>query len=112
MSITIENKGHFETVFLPTDKTQGIKGNDRAEIGVKEYISKESIDKALEKINTFLNDNNTYAEYEMHDKLNHIMIRIIDQDTHEVILEIPPKKILDLVSKMCELVGILVDEKV
>ena len=112
MSITIENKGHFERVILPVDKSRGIKESNRTELEYKDSISKDSLDKALEKINTFLDDNNTYAEYEMHDKLNHIMIRIINKDTHEVVLEIPPKKILDLVSKMCELVGILVDEKV
>ena len=112
MSITIKSNEALEVVSIPRDKSYGINDAEKREAGKREYISKESLDKALEKINTFLNDNNTYAEYEMHDKLNHIMIRIINKDTHEVLLEVPPKKILDLVSRMCELVGILVDEKV
>ncbi|MGM9974009.1 MAG: flagellar protein FlaG [Clostridiaceae bacterium] len=112
MSITIDNKGSFLPAILPNEKYQGNKEQDKAGISANEYISKDTLDKALEKINTFLDDNNTYAEYEMHDKLKHIMIRIVHKDTHEILLEIPPKKILDLVSKMCELVGILVDEKV
>ena len=39
------------------------------------------------------------------------MIKIIDNDTKEVLMEVPPKKILDVVAKMCELAGVLVDKK-
>ncbi|WP_040211197.1 flagellar protein FlaG [Clostridium polynesiense] len=77
----------------------------------KQELTREELDKALEKLNTFLRDENTHAVYEIHDKLNDVMIKIVDDNTKEVILEIPPKKILDLVAKMCELVGVLVDEK-
>jgi len=47
----------------------------------------------------------------VHDKLNQIMIKIVDNKTKDVLLEVPPKKILDMVAKMCEMVGILVDKK-
>ena len=40
------------------------------------------------------------------------MIKIVDDDTGDVIAEIPPKKILDTVAKMCELIGVLIDKKV
>lgn len=39
------------------------------------------------------------------------MIKIIDNETNEVIFEVPPKKILDMVTKMCELAGVLLDKK-
>lgn len=78
--------------------------------GKKDEFTKDNIDKALEKLNTFLRDEDTHAVYEVHDKLKDIMIKIVDNKTNEVVLEIPPKKILDLVAKMCEMVGILVDE--
>ena len=39
------------------------------------------------------------------------MIKIIDENTKEVIVEYPPKKILDLIAKMCELAGIAIDKK-
>ena len=40
------------------------------------------------------------------------MVKVINSETNEVIREIPPEKILDLVAKMWELAGILVDERV
>jgi len=58
-----------------------------------------------------MEDEDIHAEYEVHDKLNQIMIKIVDNKTKDVLLEIPPKKILDMVAKMCEMVGILVDKK-
>ncbi|MBU3193980.1 flagellar protein FlaG [Clostridium algidicarnis] len=74
-------------------------------------FSKDDIKVSVEKLNKFLQDENVHAEYEMHEKLNQIMIKIVNTDTKEIIMEIPPKKIIDMVAKMCEMVGLLVDKK-
>ncbi len=39
------------------------------------------------------------------------MVKLIDKETDEVVKEIPPEKILDLVASIWDLVGILVDER-
>jgi len=39
-------------------------------------------------------------------------LTIINDETDEVIREIPPEKILDMVAKMWELAGIMVDRKI
>ncbi|MBU3135996.1 flagellar protein FlaG [Clostridium gasigenes] len=85
-------------------KTTQVTSKDK---GYKE----EDIAKAIDKLNKFLQEDNTRAEYSVHEVLGDIMIKIIDNDTQEVLMEVPPKKILDLVAKMCELAGILVDKK-
>ncbi|MBU3195841.1 flagellar protein FlaG [Clostridium algidicarnis] len=74
-------------------------------------FSKEDMKVSVEKLNKFLQGENVHAEYEMHEKLNQIMIKIVNTDTKEVIMEIPPRKIIDMVAKMCEMVGLLVDKK-
>ncbi|WP_341479311.1 flagellar protein FlaG [Clostridium gasigenes] len=71
----------------------------------------EDIAKALVKLNKFLQEDNTSAEYSVHEVFGDIMIKIIDNDTKEVLMELPPKKILDLVAKMCERAGVIVDKK-
>lgn len=71
-----------------------------------EEYSKKDLDKALKKINGFLKDEHTRAEYSVHKDFGTIMIKIIDEDTKETILEIPPKKILDMVADMCRQVGL------
>ena len=42
---------------------------------------------------------------------NRIMIKIMDKETKEVIKEFPPEKTLDMIARIWEMAGILVDEK-
>ncbi|MBU5591106.1 flagellar protein FlaG [Clostridium sp. MSJ-4] len=80
---------------------------------VDKEFSEEDIKRSVEKLNKFLQDENVHAEYEVHEKLKHVtMIKIVNTDTKEIVMEIPPKKILDMVAKMCEMVGIIIDKKV
>ncbi|MBR4341408.1 MAG: flagellar protein FlaG [Lachnospiraceae bacterium] len=51
------------------------------------------------------------AEFSYHEATKRISVKIVDQDTNEVIREIPPEETLDMISKMWELAGIIVDEK-
>ena len=55
--------------------------------------------------------NGTEAIFGIHDKTNRVTIKIVDRDTKKVIKEIPPEKTLDMIAKVWELAGILVDEK-
>ena len=38
------------------------------------------------------------------------MIKIVDKDT-KVLVEVPPKKILDMIAKLCEISGVVFDKK-
>ena len=84
---------------------------DNENLNTDVNFSDKDIEKSVEKLNKFLEDENVHAVYERHDKFNTIMIKIVDNNTKEVVAEYPPKKILDMVAKMCEMVGILVDKK-
>ena len=74
-------------------------------------ISDRVVIQAIEKANDAISVANKKFEYSIHEKTNQIMVKVIDTDTNEVIREIPPEKILDMVAKMWEMVGILVDER-
>ena len=77
----------------------------------EERYTKENLDKAIKKLNGFLKDDNAYAEYNVHEKFGDIMIKIVDRDTKEVLVEVPPKKILDMIAKLCEISGVVFDKK-
>ena len=47
----------------------------------------------------------------IHDATNRVMIKIVDKDTKEVLKEYPPEKTLDMIAKVWEVAGLLVDEK-
>lgn len=72
----------------------------------QEYTKKD-LDDAIKKINNFLKEYKTHAEYSYHKEMKTMMIKIVDENTKEVILEIPPKKILDMVASMCKQFGLL-----
>lgn len=74
-------------------------------------LTKNSVENLTKKLDSVVSDYGVHAEYEMHDKLKDIMIKIIDDKTGQVISEVPPKKILDMIAKFCEMAGIIVDKK-
>lgn len=74
-------------------------------------ISEEALVEAIEKANRAIIGAKTQFEFSIHEKTKQIMVKVIDTNTQEVIREIPPEKILDMVAKMWEVAGILVDER-
>lgn len=75
-------------------------------------INEGEVKRAVDKLNKFLQGEVTHVEYERHEVLkNEFIIRIINNETKEVIKEIPPKKILDMVAELCKLAGVIVDKK-
>lgn len=75
-------------------------------------IGEEEIIRAIEKANSTLRGVDKRFEFSIHEGTREIMVKVIDDTTDEIIREIPPEKILDMVAKIWELVGILVDRKI
>lgn len=51
------------------------------------------------------------AIFGIHEKTNRLTIKIVDKTTKKVIKEYPPEQTLDMIAKVWEIAGILVDEK-
>lgn len=74
-------------------------------------ISERVVIEAIEKANKAIQGGNRRFEFSIHEETNQIMIKVFDSETDELIKEIPNEKILDMVAKICEMAGILVDER-
>jgi flagellar protein FlaG len=72
---------------------------------------KKQIIDAINKANDKMRIHRTKIEFSYHEEINRVSIKVLDQDTEEVIREIPPEETLKMVQKMWELAGLLVDEK-
>lgn len=70
--------------------------------------SSETIKKAVEEINK---KTNTEAVFGIHDATNRVTIKIVDKESKEIIKEYPPEQTLDMIAKVWEMAGILIDEK-
>ena len=54
---------------------------------------------------------NTKAVFGVNEATNRITIKIVDKDTDEIIKEITEKKTLDMIARVWEMAGLMVDEK-
>lgn len=87
------------------NNTSSNQSNDQ-----QQQITNEQIKKAVEKLNKSM-ISHSEAVFGIHEATNRITIKIVDKDTKEVIKELPPEKTLDMIAKVWEMAGILVDEK-
>ena len=76
---------------------------------VEGKASTEGLKRAVEEINKKVV--NSEAVFGVHDSTNRVTIKIVDKQTKEVLKEYPPEKTLDMIAKVWELAGLLVDEK-
>nr|WP_245363211.1 flagellar protein FlaG [Cohnella thailandensis] len=75
-------------------------------------IGEEQVYRAIEKAVKAMQGPETSVEMRVHEKTHAVMIKVVNKETGELIREIPPEKTLDVVAKMMEIAGIIIDEKV
>ena len=98
-----------DTVALNVKSGSGFNGGSDLEQQSDEQ-KRETIKKSVAEINKNINKH-TEAKFDVHEETKRITIKIVDKDTQEVIREVPPEKTLDMIAKVWELAGLLVDEK-
>ena len=80
-------------------------------VQINEIGQEKRFVEAIEKVNKrFLGDGKELS-FSIHEKTKQIMVKIVDKQSKEVVKEIPPEKILDMVAEMCENAGLFIDER-
>jgi len=74
-------------------------------------VSERVVIEAIEKANKAIMGSIRRFEFSIHEGTKEIMVKVIDSETNEVIREIPPEKILDMIAKIWEMAGLFVDER-
>ena len=100
-----------KTIQIDTKETdKNGKDGNRDDSQAKQTISENSqIRKAVDEINK--KAHNSEAVFGIHDATNRVTIKIVDKDTKKVMKEYPPEKTLDMIAKVWEMAGLLVDKK-
>lgn len=100
-----------KTIQIDTKETdKNGKDGNRDDSRAKQTISENSqIRKAVDEINK--KAHNSEAVFGIHDATNRVTIKIVDKDTKKVLKEYPPEKTLDMIAKVWEMAGLLVDKK-
>lgn len=99
-------------------ETRPVLAMSESEMGASEQEKDQAADSkgkmlrtAVSQANSKLKHSRTKCEFSYHEATKRISIKVLDKETNEVIREIPPEETLEMVEKMWELAGILVDER-
>ena len=85
------------------------KGDSTSQNEENEQAASEQLKQAVSQANKRMQSSE--MQFGIHEGTKRITLKIIDKDTKEIIKEFPPEKNLDMIAKVWELAGILVDEK-
>jgi flagellar protein FlaG len=88
-----------------------VNNEKRTDVSSDSVVNDDMLDNAVKQANKNLNQYNKIIERSVHEKTHTIIYVLKDSLTGEVIREFPPRKIQDMIAKMWEIAGILVDER-
>lgn len=115
---SVENQSNTSQEAAQVDTTVNVvaEGQSKGNAGgnsteqQKQQPTNEQIKRAVEQMNKNMVAHSE-AVFGMHEGTNRVTIKIVDKDTKEVLKEFPPEKTLDMIAKVWEMAGILVDER-
>ena len=98
-----------DTVTAAIAKVSNAANQEGQEGNQSQSGSNESARQAAQTYNKLTE--NTKAVFGVNEATNRITIKIVDKDTDEIIKEFPAEKTLDMIARVWEMAGIMVDEK-
>lgn len=109
-NVTASDAIASKTMEISTKGTDADGGGNNGGAGYEQQMpTNEQLKRAVEEINK--KANNASAVFGVHEETNRITIKIVDKESKEVIKEFPPEKTLDMIAKVWEMAGLMVDEK-
>ena len=98
-----------DTVTAAIAKVSNSANQEGQEGNQSQSGSKETARQAAQTYNKLTE--NTKAVFGVNEATNRVTIKIVDKDTDEIIKEFPAEKTLDMIARVWEMAGIMVDEK-
>ncbi|MFJ7917861.1 MULTISPECIES: flagellar protein FlaG [unclassified Lysinibacillus] len=100
------NQGSEVTIKISTSKVEQVQLLENAE------ETKAKVQQAVNTMNQMLEVTHSAAKFVYHEGLERYYVTVVDQNTEEVVKEIPPKKLLDAFYEMQKMLGVIVDKKI
>lgn len=116
---SIEKKDFSEemAVEVNTGKeiNEGVSKHINSELKKVHQSQKEEhdkIDQAIEDMNETVSALHKELRFKLHEEAERMMVEVVNTENNEVLKEIPPKEMLDMMGRIKEVVGLLLDEKI
>lgn len=78
----------------------------------REEIPREAVEKAVEKLNRLMGIIDKRYEYSISEESHRLAVRIVDQQSGEVLAEIPSKRALEILESFSQMAGLFFDKRV
>lgn len=118
-------EGNISTVDKTTSQGYCINPNNSQDRGEVNFVKEETkaqdkkgekpslndLANAIEKINNTVRIFNRSIHFTKHEESGRLWVKVIDTETEKVVREIPPEEILNILARLDEIIGLLVDER-
>jgi flagellar protein FlaG len=98
-TVVVDSSGKTETDSEGSQSQQNLEASEK------------QLKEAVKDLHKKLDNSNNEVMFGVHEATKRVTIKIVDKDTKKVVKEFPPEKTLDMIAKVWEMAGILVDEK-
>lgn len=105
-SLTVNNKSTTSAV-----KSTANQQNNRTTTDNNNQPSEKDFKNATEKLNDLMQSMNTNIKFVLHSKTNTLMIQVEDSKNHRTIREISAHELLDMMARLRDSAGVLMDKK-
>ena len=75
-------------------------------------LQREQLEEHVEHLNEIVRTYTEKFNFELHRDTDRYYVEVIDAVENEIIREIPPEQVLDLVARIEEMIGLIADERV
>src|SRR5699024_12309199 len=76
----------------------------------KDVVHVKEVETIVEQMNGLMEHTRKNVKFMFHEDLEKYYVTIVNQQTDEVIKEIPPKKMIEMYAEMAEMMGVVRDE--
>lgn len=105
----VDVKNSMNVSLKSVDSTEEAK--DKTEKNGKKEPKEEQVKEMTEAMNKFMSSINADLQFSMHQRTQRLMVQMVDSKDR-VIKEFPPKEFLDMVAKIRDYVGAILDKKI
>lgn len=74
-------------------------------------VDRATAEKIAEAIQQFVGSMDVKLNFQIHDGTGTVMVRVINEETGDLIREIPPSQVLDLAARIDKMIGALFDAR-
>ena len=96
----------------PSRVLQGDDGNSKYDGEAKNKLSANDLKSTVDEVNSHLTSRDVALRFRIDQESQEVVVSVVDQDSNEVIREIPPEEVVRMRARIKEMAGLLLEKTV